>query len=52
MSRFALAGTLALVASPLTVSTHYPSSVKADDGSRLFYQQEVLATISRADIGN
>lgn len=30
----------------LTVSTHYPSSVKADDGSRLFYQQEVLATIS------
>jgi hypothetical protein len=35
----------------LSVSTHYPSSVKADDGSTLFYQQEVLGTISRAAAG-
>jgi predicted DNA-binding transcriptional regulator AlpA len=34
-----------------TVSTHYPSSVKADDGSIIFYQQEVLGTISRANAG-
>jgi len=35
----------------LSVSTHYPSNVKADDGSTLFYQQEVLGTISRASVG-
>ena len=35
----------------LSVSTHYPSSVKADDGSTLYYQQQVLGTISRASLG-
>ncbi len=35
----------------LTVSTHYRSSVTADDGSTLYYQQEVLGTVSRADAG-
>jgi hypothetical protein len=36
----------------LSVSTHYPSGVKADDGSTLYYQQQVLGTISRASAGN
>jgi len=35
----------------LSVSTHYPSNVKADDGSILYYQQQVLGTISRAGAG-
>lgn len=35
----------------LSVSTHYPSNVKADDGSTLYYQQQVLGTISRASAG-
>jgi hypothetical protein len=35
----------------LSVSTHYPSNVKADDGSTLHYQQQVLGTISRASLG-
>jgi hypothetical protein len=35
----------------LSVSTHYPSNVKADDGSVLYYQQQVLGTISRAAAG-
>jgi hypothetical protein len=35
----------------LSVSTHYPSNVKADDGSTLFYQQQVLGAISRAGLG-
>ena len=35
----------------LSVSTHYPSNVRADDGSTLYYQQQVLATISRASLG-
>ena len=35
----------------LSVSTHYPSNVTADDGSTLYYQQQVLATISRANAG-
>jgi len=35
----------------LSVSTHYPSNVKADDGSTLYYQQQVLGTISRAAAG-
>jgi hypothetical protein len=34
----------------LSVSTHYPSNVKADDGSTLYYQQQVLGVISRADL--
>jgi hypothetical protein len=35
----------------LSVSTHYPSNVKADDGTTLYYQQQVLGTISRASAG-
>jgi hypothetical protein len=35
----------------LSVSTHYPSNVNADDGSSLYYQQQVLGTISRALLG-
>ncbi|HKB33690.1 MAG TPA: sialidase family protein [Candidatus Dormibacteraeota bacterium] len=35
----------------LSVSTHYSSKVKADDGSGLYYQQQVLGTISRAGLG-
>src|SRR5712691_1743623 len=35
----------------LTVSTHYPSGVISDQGTPLFYQQEVLGTISRAAAG-
>jgi hypothetical protein len=36
----------------LSVSTHYPSNVKADDGSTLFYQQQVLGAISRSSLGS
>ena len=35
----------------LSVSTHYPSTVKADDGSTLYYQQQVLGVISRSTVG-
>ena len=35
----------------LSVSTHYRSSVQADDGSRVLYQQQVLATIPRSSLG-
>ncbi len=36
----------------LGVSTHYPSqTVRADDGSRVYYQQQVLATVPRSDFG-
>ncbi len=35
----------------LSVSTHYPSNVKADNGSTLYYQQQVLGTISRGSLG-
>ena len=35
----------------LSVSTHYPSNVSADDGSTLYYQQQVLGTISRTAAG-
>jgi hypothetical protein len=35
----------------LSVSTHYPSNVTADDGATLYYQQQVLGTISRASAG-
>jgi hypothetical protein len=33
------------------VSTHYPSDVTADEGGPVYYQQQVLATVSRADLG-
>jgi hypothetical protein len=36
----------------LSVSTHYPStSVRADNGGRVYYQQQVLATVPRSDYG-
>ena len=35
----------------LSVSTHYPSNVTADDGSALYYQQQVLGVVSRANLG-
>jgi len=35
----------------LSVSTHYPSTVKDDKGGTLYYQQQVLGTISRATLG-
>jgi hypothetical protein len=35
----------------LTVSTHYASGVTSDQGTPLFYQQQVLGTINRADAG-
>jgi hypothetical protein len=35
----------------LFVSTHYPSDVTADEGGPIYYQQQVLATVPRADFG-
>jgi hypothetical protein len=35
----------------LAVSTHYPSDVAADGGGPVFYQQQVLQTVSRAALG-
>jgi len=35
----------------LAVSTHYPSAVIADDGGSVYYQQQVLETVSRAALG-
>jgi hypothetical protein len=35
----------------LFVSTHYPSDVTADEGGPVYYQQQVLATVPRADFG-
>jgi hypothetical protein len=35
----------------LGVSTHYPSGVTADGGGPVYYQQQVLETISRAALG-
>jgi hypothetical protein len=35
----------------LFVSTHYPSDVTADGGGRVYYQQQVLATVPRQDFG-
>ncbi len=35
----------------LFVSTHYPSTVTADEGGPVYYQQQVLATVSRSAIG-
>ncbi len=34
----------------LFVSTHYPSDVTADEGGPVFYQQQVLATVSRSKL--
>jgi hypothetical protein len=35
----------------LFVSTHYPSGVTADGGGHVYYQQQVLATVARSDVG-
>jgi hypothetical protein len=35
----------------LAVSTHYPSTVTADEGGPIYYQQQVLATIPRTGVG-
>ena len=35
----------------LFVSTHYPSTVAADEGGRVYYQQQVLATVPRSALG-
>jgi hypothetical protein len=35
----------------LFVSTHYPSSVTADEGGRVYYQQQVLAKVPRSTFG-
>jgi hypothetical protein len=34
----------------LSVSTHYPSTVRGDGGARVYYQQQVLGTLSRSAI--
>ena len=33
------------------VSTHYPSTVTADEGGLIYYQQQVLAKVPRSDFG-
>jgi hypothetical protein len=35
----------------LSVSTHYPSTVKADESGFVYYQQQVLATVPRTSFG-
>jgi hypothetical protein len=35
----------------LSTSTWYPSQVRGDDGSRIHYQQQVLATVRRSALG-
>ena len=35
----------------LMVSTHYPSTVTADEGGPVYYQQQVLATVPRSAFG-
>jgi len=35
----------------LFVSTHYPSNVTADESGPIFYQQQVVATVSRSAVG-
>ena len=35
----------------LFVSTHYPSDVTADEGGRVYYQQQVLASVPRSIFG-
>jgi hypothetical protein len=34
-----------------SVSTHYPSSVRGDGNERVYYQQQVLGTLARSDLG-
>jgi hypothetical protein len=35
----------------LFVSTHYPSSVQGDGGGPVYYQQQVLSTVARSELG-
>ena len=35
----------------LSVSTHYPSAVVADEGGPVYYQEQVLSTLSRTALG-
>ena len=35
----------------LFVSTHYPSGVTGDEGGRVYYQQQVLASVPRSSFG-
>jgi hypothetical protein len=35
----------------LFASTHYPSTVTADEGGPIYYQQQVLATVKRTEFG-
>jgi hypothetical protein len=35
----------------LMISTHYPSTVTADEGGPVYYQQQILATVPRTDFG-
>jgi hypothetical protein len=35
----------------LFVSTHYPSDVTADEGGPIYYQQQILSTVSRSSLG-
>ncbi len=35
----------------LFVSTHYPSTVNADEGGKVYYQQAILATVPRSGFG-
>jgi hypothetical protein len=36
----------------LFVSTHYPSTVRADEGGKVYYQQQILATVPRSGFGS
>jgi len=35
----------------LSVSTHYPSAVRGDGGDLVYYQQQILGTVSRSALG-
>jgi hypothetical protein len=35
----------------LSVSTHPPSGITGDGGAQVYYQQQVLGTVARADLG-
>ena len=36
----------------LMVSTHYPSAAIADEGGPIYYQEQVLARVPRAEYGS
>src|SRR6266536_1966965 len=47
---FALAISTGTIYAPM-LSAHYPSTVTADEGGPIYYQQQVLATVPRIDFG-